>query len=306
MLGSALVKALQDKEYTHIITRTRNELDLTDQNAVDRFFSETKPEYIFLAAGLTGGIIANKSYPAEFLHVNISIQDNMFEATQKYDIKHLIFYGSSCMYPKLSPQPMKEKYFLTGPIEETSEAYGLAKMAGVMACKAYNKQYDTNRFIAIIPNSMYGPNDNFDLDKSHVLSALIRKFHEAKVRHEQGNQEPVVLWGSGEPRREFIFVDDAADASIFIMNNPQNLENHHYNIGSGRDDSIKELAETIASIVGYTGSVTWDKTKPDGSPRKLLDSSQFLSLGWQPKTTLEEGLRITYDWFLKNSPTDKL
>ncbi|MBI4656281.1 MAG: GDP-L-fucose synthase [Elusimicrobia bacterium] len=296
LLGSAFIRKLKEQRYSNIITRTHKELDLTNQNAVDEFFKKEQPEYVFLAAGLTGGIIANKTYPAKFLHTNISMQDNVFESAAKYEVRHLIFYGSSCIYPKNSPQPMKEEYLLTGIIEKTSEAYAIAKTAGIIACRAYNIQYKTNRFIALVPSSMYGHNDNFDPENSHVLSALIRKFHEAKA----AGKNQVVLWGSGNPRREFIFSEDVADASIFTMLNAEKLENMHYNIGTGTDYSIKELAEIISEIVGFDGAVDWDTSKPDGAPKKLLDSSKFLKFAWKPSFALKEGLEITYQWYLNN------
>ncbi len=299
LLGSALIKKLNKLGYLNIIVKTHDELGLINQQAVDEFFRNEQPEYVFLAAGLAGGIIANKTYPATFLHTNIAIQDSIFEAAHKYNVKHLIFYGSSCVYPKNCPQPIKEKYLLTGEIEETSEAYAIAKIAGIVACRAYNNQHRTNRFIALVPNSMYGPNDNFDLENSHVLSALIRKFHEAKIE----GKEEITLWGSGKPRREFVFGDDVADASIFTMMNAHKFENRHYNIGTGEDYSIKELAERVARIVGFEGKIEWDVTKPDGAPRKLLDSSRFLNLRWKPSTSIEKGLRATYEWFLKNIHT---
>lgn len=296
MLGTALIKRLKEKGFSDIRTNTHDELDLTDSREVSKFFEYNKPEYVFLAAGKTGGVMANKTFPAEFLHVNIAIQDSVFEAAQKYDVKHLIFYGSSCVYPKYSKQPIKEEYLLTGEIEETSEAYAAAKIAGIIACKAYNTQYNTNRFIALVPNSMYGYNDNFDKDNSHVMAALIGKIHDAKV---EGKDE-IALWGSGSPRREFLFCEDAADASIFAMENSDELKNRHYNIGTGIDYSIKELANIIKSIVGYDGKILWDTNKPDGTPRKLLDSSRFLNFGWKPSVPLEEGLRLTYKWYLEN------
>lgn len=296
LLGSAICKKLNTTGYTNIITCSHRELDLTDQAQVRLFFAQKQPEYVFLAAGLTGGIEANKAYPARFLHVNIAIQDNVFEAVQEYGVKHLIFYASSCIYPKDSPQPMKEEYLFTGPIESTSEAYAIAKISGVLACRAYNNQFKTNRFIALVPNSMYGPNDNFELESAHVLSVLIRKFHDAKVK----KQDKVILWGSGNPRREFIFTEDVANASIFAMNNAGKFKNNHYNIGSGTDYSIKELAKIVAGILGFKGDISWDKTKPDGAPRKLLDSSKFLALGWKPLVSLQDGLRLTYDWYLEN------
>ena len=298
LLGSAILRKLKSEGYRNILTITHKELDLIDQKSVDDFFKKEQPEYVFLCAGLTGGIIANKTYPATFLHTNIAIQDNVFQASQIFNSKHLIFYGSSCVYPKNCPQPIKEEYLLTGEIEETSDAYATAKIAGIIACKSYNNQYKTNRFIALIPNSMYGPKDNFDLENSHVLSALIRRFHEAKKE----GKNKITLWGSGNPRREFIFSEDVADASIFAMMNVGKLQNIHYNLGTEIDYSIRELAEIVAGIVGFKGKIEWDMTKPDGTPRKLLDNSRFLNLGWKPATTLEEGLEITYRWYSKNIP----
>lgn len=290
LIGSALMGKLKEHGYCQVNTRPHAELDLTDKGAVFEFFSSEKPEYVFLAAGKVSGILSNRTYPADYLHINISIQDNIFEAAQKYNVRNLIFYGSSCSYPKDCEQPIKEECFLTGPIETTSEGYAAAKIAGIIACKAYNNQYGTNRFIALIPNSAYGPNDNFDLENSHVLSALIRKFHEAKMNRE----DSITLWGSGKPRREFIFSQDVAEASLFAMQNTDKFENHHYNVGTGVDYSIKELSTKIAEVVGYNGKIMWDTTKPDGTAKKLLDSSKFLSLGWKPKTSFAKGLKITY------------
>ena len=296
LLGAALLKKLELEGYRNIITKTRSELDLINQERVKDFFKKEQPEYVFLCAGLTGGIIANKTYPATFLHANIAIQDNVFEAAQEYSVKHLIFYGSSCIYPKYSPQPIKEDYLFDGKIEETSDAHAIAKIAGIIACKSYNIQFKINRFIALIPNSMYGPNDNFDLESSHVLAALLRRLHEAKTE----KKEKVALWGSGKSRREFIFSEDVADASLFAVKNAAKLQNMHYNVGTGIEYSIKELARIVSQIVGYEGGIEWDTTKPDGTPRKLLDSEKFCGLGWRPQTTLEEGLRKTTDWFLMN------
>jgi len=293
LLGCALMKRLAENSYGNLITAEHGQLDLTDKNCVDDFFSREKPEYVFLAAGKVGGILSNKTYPADYLHINIAIQDNVFEAAHKYKVRHLVFYGSSCTYPKESRQPIKEEYFLTGPIEETSKGYAAAKIAGIIACGSYNQQYKTNRFIALIPNSMYGPNDNFDLESCHVLSALIRRFHEAKIN----NRETVTLWGSGRPRREFIFSEDVANASIFAVQNTDRLENQPYNIGTCVDYSIKELAQITAKTVGYSGKILWDTTKPDGAKQKLLDSAKFSSLGFRPKTKLEEGLKLTYQWY---------
>ena len=295
LLGSALVGKLTERGYNQVTIKTHKELDLTDKRAVFEFFLAEKPEYVFLSAGKVGGIISNKTYPAEYLHINIAIQDNVFEAAQKFKVKHLLFYGSSCIYPKQSRQPMKEEYLLTGPLEETSKGYATAKLAGIIACKAYNQQYKTNRFIALVPNSIYGPNDNFDPENSHVLSALIQRFHKAKVDH----AESVTLWGSGTPRREFVFSEDVAEASLFTMQYTDRLENSHYNVGTGVDYSIQELAASIAKTIGYGGKVLWDTNKPDGAPRKLLDSSRFLSLGWKHTVSIEEGLRKTYEWYQK-------
>lgn len=296
LLGSALLKRLRALDYANIITRNRAGLDLTNQTAVDEFFKREQPEYVFIAAGLTGGIVANKTYPATFLHTNIAMQDNVFEAIHKYDVKRIVFYGSSCVYPKDCIQPMKEEHLLTGKIEEISEAYAIAKTAGIIACKAYNNQFGQNKYIALVPNTMYGPNDNFDVESSHVLPALIRKFHDAKLN----GKDRVTLWGSGSPRREFIFSDDVADASIFAMINADRLDNSHYNVGVGIDFSIKELAAIVVKAVGYDGEIVWDTTKPDGAPKKLLDSSKFASLGWKPSVSIEDGLKITYEWFLNN------
>lgn len=296
LLGSSLVRRLKAEGFSNVLTKSHEELDLTRQQSVHAFFEEQQPEYVFLCAGLTGGILANKTYPAEFLHTNLAIQDNLFQAAQEYSVKHLVFYGSSCAYPKHCPQPIKEEYLLTGKIEETSEAYASAKIAGIMACKAYNSQFKKNRFIALIPNSMYGPGDSFELEHSHVLSALLRKIDDAKFQ----NRDHVVLWGSGAPRREFVFSEDAADASIFAVKNAERLQNVHYNLGTGSDCTIKELAEQVARIVGFDGEVVWDRTRPEGTPRKLLDSTKFCGLGWRPSTTLERGLKITYDWYVNH------
>lgn len=293
LLGSALVRCLESSGFRNILTRTREELDLTMQEPVERFFREERPDYVFLCAGLTGGILANKTYPADFLHTNIAIQDNVFQAAQRWDVERLIFYGSSCVYPKDCPQPIKEEYLCAGEIEETSAAYSAAKTAGIIACRSYNSQFNNHRFVALIPNSMYGPNDNFNLESAHVLSALLRRFHEAKVT----GKTRVVLWGSGRPQREFIFSQDVSEASIFAMKNAEKLKNVHYNIGTGMDYSIKKLAEIVSRTVGFEGEIDWDRTKPDGAPKKLLDSSKFMKLGWAPSTALEDGLRVTYQWY---------
>ncbi len=293
LLGSAILKVLKEDKYTNIVVRTHKELDLTNISQVETFFEKEKPEYIFLCAGKVGGIIANKSFPADFLHINLAIQDNIFELANRYEVKNVVFYGSSCTYPKLCEQPMKEEYWLTGELEQTSLAYASAKISGIVACKSYNSQYNTNRFIALIPNSIYGINDNFDLENSHVLSALIKRFDDAK----NNNLDKVTLWGSGTPRREFIFSEDIAKASIFAIKNSDKLKNRHYNIGSGVDYSIKELAECISKVIGYKAKIEWDTSKPDGTPKKLLGSSKFLNLGWNPKVEFMDGLNITYNWY---------
>ncbi|MCB5266563.1 MAG: GDP-L-fucose synthase [Candidatus Cloacimonetes bacterium] len=295
LLGSALMRVLEREGYKNIITRTHDALDLTCYDAVENFFRENRPEFIFLCAGKVGGIIGNKTNPATYLHVNLSIQDNIFEMVNKYGVQNIVFYGSSCTYPKLSPQPMKEEYWLTGPIEETSMGYAAAKIAGIIGCKSYNIQDNSKKFICVIPNSIYGPNDNFDLENSHVFSALIRKIDAAK----KSGEESLTLWGSGTPRREFIFSEDVAKASLFLMQNADKLENTHYNLGTGVDYGIKELAIAIAKVVGYDGKIAWDVSKPDGTPRKLLDSSKFLALGWKPEIGFDEGLKITYEWYRK-------
>lgn len=296
LLGSAILKILKESGYKYIITKTHEELDLTKSKKVKNFFKENKIEYIFLCAGKVGGIIGNKINPASYLHENLLIQDNIFEMANKYKIKNIIFYGSSCTYPKICKQPMKEKYWLTGAIEETSMGYAAAKIAGIIGCKSYNAQYETNRFICVIPNSVYGAHDNFDLENSHVFSALIRKMDTAK----QKNQKSLTLWGSGNARREFIYSEDVASASIFLMQNANKLKNSHYNLGSGIDYSIKELAKAISRVVGYKGKIKWDTSKPDGAMQKLLDSSRILALGWRPKIKFEDGLKLTYQWYKEN------
>ena len=296
LLGSALIKALNEDGYKNIITKSHKKLELTDKLAVENFFKENEIDFIFLCAGKVGGIIGNKTNPASYLHENLLIQDNIFEMAKKYEVKNVIFYGSSCTYPKVCQQPMKEEYWLTGAIEETSMGYAAAKIAGTIGCKSYNIQYNSNRFICVIPNSIYGPNDNFDLENSHVFSALIRKIDTAKKE----NQDSLMLWGSGNPRREFIYSEDVASASIFLMQNAKKLENSHYNLGSGIDYSIKELAVAISKIVGYEGKIEWDTTKPDGAMQKLLDSNKFLELGWKPKVKFEDGLATTYQWYKEN------
>ncbi len=290
LVGSAIVRKLQSLDYTNLITRTSRELDLRSQAAVAEFFEQEKPDYVFLAAAKVGGIMANSTYPAEFIYNNIMIQTNIIHNSYKAGVNKLLFLGSSCIYPKFAPQPMKEEYLLTGELEPTNEPYAIAKITGIKMCQAYNRQYGTN-YISVMPTNLYGPNDNFDLETSHVLPAMIRKFHEAKVN----NNPEVVLWGTGSPKREFLHVDDLADACVFLMNNYDGAE--ILNIGTGEDLTIKELAEMIRDIVGFEGKITWDSSKPDGTPRKLLDVSNLNEARWKAKIELEEGIASTYTWF---------
>lgn len=293
MVGSAILRRLQKEGYSNIVLKTSKELDLRSQSHVDKFFSEEKPEYVFLAAAKVGGILANNTYRAEFLYDNLMIQNNVIHAAYKYKVKKLLFLGSSCIYPKLCPQPMKEEYLLSGYLEPTNEPYAIAKITGIKMCEAYRDQYQCN-FISAMPTNLYGPNDNYDLNNSHVLPALIRKFHEAKV-----NQLPqVVVWGTGNPRRELMHVDDLADACLFLMNH-YNKKNF-VNVGTGKDISIAELAELVKKIVEYNGKIIFDTSKPDGTPRKLLDLTYMHSLGWKHKIELEEGIALTYEDFLKH------
>jgi GDP-L-fucose synthase len=294
LVGSALKRNLEGQGYENLICKTKEELDLMDEKTVEEFFGEEKPEYVFLAAAKVGGIKANNDYPADFIYQNLKIQNNIIHNAYKSGVKKLLFLGSSCIYPRECPQPIKEEYLLTGPLEQTNEPYAIAKIAGIKMCQAYNRQYGT-KFISVMPTNLYGPNDNFDPETSHVLPALIRRFHEAK----ENNQKQVVIWGTGKPKREFLYVDDLADACIFLMNNYQNSE--IVNIGTGEDLSIKELAEKIKKITGFQGGITHDTTKPDGTPRKLLDVSKLHNLGWQHKTDLEEGIKKTYNWFRRNN-----
>ncbi len=303
LVGSALMRKLTADGYDHLITRNLKELDLRCQEAVDEFFAAEKPEYLILAAARVGGIVANNTYPAEFIYDNLMIQTNIIHAAWKNGVKRLVFLGSSCIYPRECPQPIKESYLLTGPLEATNEPYAIAKIAGIKVCQSYNRQYDTGYF-AVMPTNMYGPHDNFDLETSHVLPALIRKFHEAKVRKDPA----VTLWGTGTPRREFLHVDDFADACLFIIN----LDEPAYqslvadgrtplmNIGCGLDITIAELADLIREIVGYTGDIVYDKTRPDGTPQKLLDVSRLAEIGWKYSISLREGISRTYRWCLEN------
>lgn len=293
LVGSAVVRRLQAEGFRCILTRTRQELDLTDQVAVDRFFAEERPEYVFLAAARVGGILANSRYPADFIRDNLLIQAHVIDAAYRYGAKKLLFLGSSCIYPRHAPQPMKEEYLLTGALEPTNEAYAVAKIAGLKMVQYYRRQYGFNG-ISLMPTNLYGPGDNFDVSSSHVVPALIRKFHEAK---ERGEPE-VVVWGTGTPRREFMHVDDLADAAVFLM--------RHYdgemwiNVGVGEDLTIAQLAEMIREIVGFGGRIVYDPSKPDGMPRKLLDVSRLFALGWRPRISLREGLEQTYRWFVEH------
>jgi len=294
LVGSALVRSLQSEGYTNIITKSFSELDLTCQKAVEEFFRQEKPDYVFMAAAKVGGIHANNSYRAEFIYDNLQIQNNVIHFSYLNGVKKLLFLGSSCIYPKFAPQPMKEEYLLTGELEYTNEPYAIAKIAGIKMCQAYNDQYGTN-FISVMPTNLYGINDNFDLNNSHVLPALVRKFHEAS----QADAPSVTVWGTGEPKREFLFVDDLADACVFLMNNYNGSE--IVNIGTGEDISIKELACLIKETTGYEGEIVFDTSKPDGTPRKLLDVSRLSSLGWKYKTPLKEGIAKTLEWYKNQS-----
>jgi GDP-L-fucose synthase len=296
LVGSAIVRRLKDEGYDNLLLRTRQELDLRDQARVVSFFEAERPAYVFLAAGLVGGIYANNTYPADFIHDNLLIEMNVIDAAFRHGTRKLEFLGSSCIYPKFAPQPIPESSLLSGALEPTNEAYAIAKIAGVKMCEAYRRQHNFDA-IALMPSNLYGPGDNFDLQNSHVLPALIRKFHEAKERDEPS----VVVWGSGTPRREFLFVEDLADACVFLMNTygGEGL----LNVGFGGDVTILELAQIIREITGYRGEMKFDPTKPDGTPRKLLDTGRLQALGWQPRTSLREGIERTYRWFLQNPAT---
>lgn len=292
LVGSAIVRNLEERGYTNIIYRTHKELDLTRQIEVEKFFEEERPEYVFLAAAKVGGIHANNTRPAEFIYDNLMIESNIIHSSYKYGVKKLLFLGSSCIYPKFANQPIKEEYLLTGELEPTNEAYAIAKITGIELCKFYRRQYGCD-FISAMPTNLYGINDNFDLETSHVLPALIRKFHEAKIN----NQEEVVMWGTGKPLREFMYVDDLADALVHLMLNYS--DEIHVNLGTGKDLSIGELAQIVKEVVGYEGKIVNDLTKPDGTPRKLLDVSRLEATGWRYKIELREGIEKVYKWYLK-------
>lgn len=304
LVGSAIIRNLEAKGYTNILKRTHAELDLTDEKATDKFFAECKPEYVFLAAARVGGIVANNTYPAEFIRDNLAIQNSIIHSAWKHQVKRLLFLGSSCIYPKHAPQPMKEQYLLTGPLESTNRPYALAKIAGIEMCWSYNRQYGT-QYLAAMPTNLYGPGDNYHPENSHVIPALLRKFHEAK----QNNLPTVTVWGTGTPQREFLYSDDMADACVYLMNLPDSqyqallgsdetqtgrFEPPLINIGIGVDISIRELAELIRQTIGYQGSIKFDITKPDGTPRKLMDVSRLKQAGWVAQTDLQNGLLQAY------------
>ena len=293
LVGSALVRRLRAAGFENLLLRERGELDLTDQRAVAGFFARERPQYVLLAAARVGGILANNTYPADFLRQNLAIQTNVIDSAWRGGVRKLLFLGSSCIYPRLAPQPMREEHLLTGPLEPTNEPYAIAKIAGLKMCQAYRRQYGFDA-IGVMPTNLYGPGDNFSEHDAHVLPALLRRFHEAK---ESGAVE-VVLWGSGRPRREFLYVDDLAEACLFLMERYEGEQ--PINIGWGRDQTIAELAETVARIVGFSGVLRYDASKPDGTPRKLLDTTRLTALGWKPSTELAAGIRATYEWFLNN------
>jgi GDP-L-fucose synthase len=295
MVGSAIVRALASQGFTQILTRPRAELDLLDRSAVRAFFEKERPEFVIDAAARVGGIVANSEKPVEFLLENLTLQNNLIEAAADFGCAKLLFLGSSCIYPKLAPQPIREDALLTGPLEPTNDAYAIAKIAGIKLCQAYAREYGKN-FLSAMPTNLYGPHDNFDLHTSHVLPALIRKIHEAK----KSGAPEVLVWGTGTPRREFLHADDLADACVFLLKNYDSPD--LINIGSGTDVTIRELAELVCEVLGYDGTLAFDPTKPDGTPRKLMDSSRLFSLGWKPKISLREGIAHAHAWFLENQP----
>jgi GDP-L-fucose synthase len=293
LVGSAITRALRKEGYRNLVTRTHKELDLTRQSKVEKFFSIEKPEYVFLAAARVGGIIANNTFRADFIRENLEVQTNVIDSAYRAGVKKLMFLGSTCIYPRECPQPMKEEYLLTGKLEPTNEPYAVAKIAGIIMCQSYNRQYGTN-FISVMPTNLYGPEDNFDLKTSHFLPAMIAKAHEAKTR----NKKEIVVWGTGRPRREFLHVDDLAGASLFLMKHYNQGE--IINVGTGKEATIRELAELVCAVVGFRGRTVFDRTKPDGMPRKLVDVSRIHQLGWKAKIALREGVMSTYQWFLKH------
>jgi GDP-L-fucose synthase len=292
LVGSAIVRKLKQEGFTNLVTATSKALDLREQAAVRAFFAGERPDYVFLAAAKVGGILANNTYPADFIYQNLMIEANVIESSRLYGVEKLLCLGSTCIYPKMAPQPLKEEYLLTGPLEPTNEWYAVAKIAGIKLCQAYQRQYGS-KFISAMPTNLYGPEDNFDLESSHVMPALIRKFHEAKV----ANTPAVTVWGSGKPLREFLHVDDCADACLFLM---QNYEGEGIvNIGVGEDITIARLAGIVGEVVGYEGEIVYDSSKPDGTPRKLVDVSRINGLGWRASIGLEDGVRSTYRWYLE-------
>lgn len=293
MVGSAIVRQLKKEGFVNIIGKSSKEMDLKNQNLVNEFFEQEKPDYVFLAAAKVGGIHANNTYPAEFIYNNLMIECNVIHAAYKNAVKKLCFLGSGCIYPRIVPQPIKEEYLLTAELEKTNEAYAVAKIAGLKLCEFYNKQYGTD-YISVMPANLYGYGDNYNLETSHVVPALLRKFHEAK----ENNAEEVVMWGTGKAQREFLYVDDMADACVFLMERYSG--NECVNVGFGYDITIKELGEKIKEVVGFTGEIVQDTSKPDGTPRKLLDSSKLFAMGWKPKVDIMEGLRLTYEDYLQN------
>ena len=302
MVGSAIVRQLEEQGYTNVIVKTRAELDLVNQQSVADFFSQEKPDAVFLAAAKVGGIHANNTFPAEFIYENMMMEANIVHQAYSNGVKKLLFLGSSCIYPKLAQQPMQETALLTGTLEQTNEPYAVAKIAGIKLCESYNRQYDVD-YRSVMPTNLYGPNDSFHPENSHVIPAMLRRFHEAVL----SNAETVVVWGSGKPMREFLYVDDMAAASIYVMNlDSETYQTHtqpmlsHINVGTGLDCTIRELAETIAKVTGFNGQLEFDSTKPDGAPRKLMDVSRLKDLGWSASVSLEEGLKRSYQWFLDN------
>lgn len=293
LVGTAIVRSLIASGYRNIIIKTRREVDLLHQSSVENFFRKEHPEYVFMAAAKVGGIMANSTQKADFIYDNLQIQSNVIYHAWKYKTKKLLFLGSSCIYPRLADQPIKEEYFMTGPLEPTNDAYAIAKIAGIKMCQSFNQQYGTH-FICAMPTNLYGPHDNFDLENSHVLPAMIRKFHEAKMNR----ADDVVLWGDGSPRREFLYVDDMADACVYLME--QYDSSHIINIGCGQDQSIKELAHMVKHVVGFGGGIVWDTTKPNGMPKKQLDVTRLFATGWRPKVDLETGIRREYAWYLQH------
>ncbi len=293
MLGSAVLRCLQKNGYHNLVLRTSRELDLTRQTEVEAFFAQEKPEYVFLAAARVGGILANATYPADFIYINLQIETNVIHLAWKTGVKKLLFFASSCNYPRMCPQPMTEEMLWSGPLETTNAPYAAAKLTGIMMCEAYNRQHQTN-FISVIPTNLYGPNDNFDPEQSHVSAALIARFHQAKVQ----NAPTVTVWGTGTPRRELMYVDDVADASLFLME--REGITGAFNAGTGEDSSILEIANLIKEVVGYQGRIVFDHSKPDGTPRKLLDVTRLSKLGWKAKVGVEDGVRRTYQWFLES------